>query len=142
MPKLGMTMTEGTLAEWLVPDGAEVVAGQPVFRLTTEKVDTEADAPGGGTVRQVVGAGTVVAVGSGRRLDPGRRARSRQPGRSGPRPAARRPPRWGRRGPAPVVGRGPAAAGARRRPAGRASRVVGSTPHLWPGAWPRPRAST
>ena len=63
MPKLGMTMKEGTLAEWLVPDGADVAAGQAVFRLTTEKVDTEADSPGGGTLLHLVGPGTVVPSG-------------------------------------------------------------------------------
>src|SRR3954447_9787505 len=64
MPKLGMTMKEGTLSQWLVDDGAAVVADQPVFCLTTEKVDTEVEAPEAGTVRQVVPAGTTVATGT------------------------------------------------------------------------------
>ncbi len=59
--KVGMTMTEGTLAEWLVADGAEVAQGDPLYTLETEKVAMEVEAPGTGTVRHVVAAGTTLA---------------------------------------------------------------------------------
>ncbi|GAB4325610.1 MAG: dihydrolipoamide acetyltransferase [Dehalococcoidia bacterium] len=64
IPKLGMTMEEGTVAEWLVPDGAEVQAGQPVFRLETEKIEMEVEAEAAGTVRHVVAAGTTLPPGA------------------------------------------------------------------------------
>jgi len=63
MPKLGMTMVEGTVAEWLVPDGAAVEAGTPVFRLTTEKIDFEVEADAPGIVRHVAPVDAVVPVG-------------------------------------------------------------------------------
>jgi len=63
MPKLGMEMTEGIVADWLVEDGAAVEAGQPVFLVETEKVEHEVEAPEAGHVRRLVAVGTTVAVG-------------------------------------------------------------------------------
>jgi pyruvate dehydrogenase E2 component (dihydrolipoamide acetyltransferase) len=62
MPKLGLTMTEGTLTDWLVDDGSEVKKGQAIFEIETEKVTTEAEAPADGTLRITVQAGTTVPV--------------------------------------------------------------------------------
>src|SRR5579885_3140168 len=64
IPKLGMTMTEGTVAEWLVPDGGEVKAGEIVYRLETEKINFEVEAEQAGTVRQLVPEGTVLPPGA------------------------------------------------------------------------------
>ena len=64
IPKLGMTMKEGTLAEWLVVDGATVVLDQPIYRLTTEKLDHEEGAPGPGIVHLEVGPGTTLPTGT------------------------------------------------------------------------------
>jgi pyruvate/2-oxoglutarate dehydrogenase complex dihydrolipoamide acyltransferase (E2) component len=36
MPKLGLTMEEGTILEWLVEDGDPVAPGQPLVRLHPE----------------------------------------------------------------------------------------------------------
>ena len=33
IPKLGVSMSEGTLIEWLAEDGAQVEAGQAIYRL-------------------------------------------------------------------------------------------------------------
>ena len=41
MPKLGLTMEEGTIIEWLVAQDAEVEKGQPVLSIETDKVETE-----------------------------------------------------------------------------------------------------
>ena len=41
LPKIGMTMEEGTVARWLLPDGAAVTRGQPVFELETAKAIVE-----------------------------------------------------------------------------------------------------
>lgn len=63
IPKLGMTMEEGTLAEWLVPDGGEVKAGEPVYRIETEKIEMDIEADGPGIVRQVQLAGSTLPCG-------------------------------------------------------------------------------
>ncbi len=54
MVKLGMTMTEGTVAEWRIPDGGEVKTGEDLYRLETEKVEMEVEAEATGTVRHLV----------------------------------------------------------------------------------------
>ncbi|MCY3894787.1 MAG: 2-oxo acid dehydrogenase subunit E2 [Acidimicrobiaceae bacterium] len=52
MPKLGLTMESGTILRWLVPDGAEVTAGQAVLLVETDKVETEIEASGSGVLAQ------------------------------------------------------------------------------------------
>ena len=37
LPKLGFSMNEGTLAEWLVANGGEVKEGEPLFLLESDK---------------------------------------------------------------------------------------------------------
>ena len=61
--KLGMTMTEGTVAEWLVPDGGEVKLGEPIYRLETEKIEMDVEAEAEGTVRHVVPEGSLLECG-------------------------------------------------------------------------------
>ena len=50
IPKLGVSMTEGTLVEWLVADGATVDAGDVIYRLETDKVENDVEAPVAGVV--------------------------------------------------------------------------------------------
>jgi len=65
MPKLGLTMSEGLLAEWHVKPGDEVVAGQTLFVVETDKITNEIEAPAEGTIRSVVvQAGETVPVGA------------------------------------------------------------------------------
>jgi len=73
LPQLGDIMTEGRLIEWLLPDGAAVQAGQPLYELETDKVSYTIDAPVAGVLYQVVPADTVVPVGAvvGRLLQAG-----------------------------------------------------------------------
>ncbi len=63
MPKLGMTMVEGTLAAWLQPDGATVVPGMPIFRMTTEKIDYEVEAEAAGVLRHAASEEAVIDAG-------------------------------------------------------------------------------
>ena len=44
-------MSEGTLAEWLVTDGQHVEVGDELYRLETDKVENDIEAPVAGTVR-------------------------------------------------------------------------------------------
>src|SRR5262249_13139125 len=64
VPKLGMTMTEGTVAEWRVPDGGEVKAGEVIYKLETEKIQLEVEAESAGTVRPLVEEGAKLPPGS------------------------------------------------------------------------------
>ena len=63
MAKLGMTMTEGTVAEWLVTDGGSIEAGQPIYRVETEKIDMEIESEDTGTVRHLVPVETTLEPG-------------------------------------------------------------------------------
>jgi pyruvate/2-oxoglutarate dehydrogenase complex dihydrolipoamide acyltransferase (E2) component len=64
IPKLGTAMSEGTLVEWLVADGDQVDAGQPVYRLETDKVENEVEAPVGGRLKILAEAGGAYEVGA------------------------------------------------------------------------------
>ncbi|HZR35929.1 MAG TPA: lipoyl domain-containing protein [Nevskia sp.] len=64
LPKLGFSMNEGTLAEWLVADGAPVEQGQPLFSLESDKSVEEIQAPASGTLKIVKPAGEVYEVGT------------------------------------------------------------------------------
>ena len=76
IPKLGMTMTEGTLVDWLVADGADVSADAPLFHLTTEKLDHEEVSPGSGRLLQIAEPGSTLPCGTriGWLLGPGESA--------------------------------------------------------------------
>ncbi|SFD42791.1 pyruvate dehydrogenase E2 component (dihydrolipoamide acetyltransferase) [Lentibacillus persicus] len=50
MPKLGLTMTEGTVEKLLVNEGDKVEAGDPVIEISSEKLTSEVEAPASGTI--------------------------------------------------------------------------------------------
>jgi pyruvate dehydrogenase E2 component (dihydrolipoamide acetyltransferase) len=65
MPKLGLSMSEGLIAEWSVKPGDEVTAGQILFVVETDKISNEIEAPADGRITQVlVGEGETVDVGT------------------------------------------------------------------------------
>jgi pyruvate/2-oxoglutarate dehydrogenase complex dihydrolipoamide acyltransferase (E2) component len=64
IPKLQMSTTEGTLAEWLVDDGAEVAEGDAIYLLETDKSAQEIEAPASGKLTQKVAAGETYPVGT------------------------------------------------------------------------------
>lgn len=63
LPKIGFSMTEGTLAEWLVADGATVTEGQPIYALETEKATEEVESPAAGVLKIIAQPGTMYQVG-------------------------------------------------------------------------------
>ncbi|MDK8748731.1 2-oxoglutarate dehydrogenase, E2 component, dihydrolipoamide succinyltransferase [Actinotignum sanguinis] len=73
MPALGESVSEGTVTSWLVAEGEEVEAGQPIVEVSTDKVDSEVPAPAAGTIQKIVvqedetvAVGTVIAyIGDG-----------------------------------------------------------------------------
>lgn len=65
LPKWGMTMQDGVIAEWLVAVGDQVVEGQGVALIETEKVETEVEAPASGTITELLyAAGDTAEVGA------------------------------------------------------------------------------
>jgi pyruvate/2-oxoglutarate dehydrogenase complex dihydrolipoamide acyltransferase (E2) component len=64
VPKLGVSMEEGTLVAWLVPDGATVDAGQVIYRLETDKVESDVEAPAAGVLRHLAAEGATYPVGT------------------------------------------------------------------------------
>lgn len=64
IPKLGVAMTEGTVVEWLAADGDAVAAGQVLYRLETDKVENDIEAPVAGTLRIVIPEGGPYPVGT------------------------------------------------------------------------------
>jgi len=63
IPKLGMEMTDGTIAEWLVDDGAVVAQDQPLYLLETDKVTNEVTAPIAGRLHRIGTEGESYEVG-------------------------------------------------------------------------------
>jgi pyruvate/2-oxoglutarate dehydrogenase complex dihydrolipoamide acyltransferase (E2) component len=64
LPKLGFSMNEGVLSAWLVEDGAQVAAGQPIFELESDKSTNEVESPAAGTLKILKAAGENYEVGT------------------------------------------------------------------------------
>jgi len=69
LPQLGETVTEGTITRWFKKVGDTVAADEPLFEVSTDKVDTEVPSPISGTLTEIrvaegdtVPVGTVIAV--------------------------------------------------------------------------------
>jgi pyruvate dehydrogenase E2 component (dihydrolipoamide acetyltransferase) len=86
MPQMGESIVEGTLTKWLKKPGEHVERDEPLFEISTDKVDTEIPSPAAGTLSEVlveegktVGINTIVA-------------RIQEGGNGAARPAAAAPP--------------------------------------------------
>ena len=81
MPSYGMYTAEGTLAQWLKPTGAEVVVGEIVAEIETDKATADVTAPAGGVLHHVAAPGALLQVESliGYVLDPGERVPEEPP---------------------------------------------------------------
>ena len=64
LPKLGFSMNEGMLSEWLVADGGQAVEGQPLYALESEKSTQEVEIPATGTLKIVALIGETYEVGT------------------------------------------------------------------------------
>jgi len=63
MPQMGESIAEGTLSKWLKKVGDEVKRDEPIFEISTDKVDAEIPAPSAGTITEIiVKEGETVAV--------------------------------------------------------------------------------
>ena len=65
MPQMGESIVEGTLTKWLKKPGERVERDEPLFEISTDKVDTEIPSPSAGTLAEVVvEEGQTVAINS------------------------------------------------------------------------------
>ena len=69
LPQLGETVTEGTITRWFKKVGDAVTADEPLFEVSTDKVDTEVPAPSSGVLLEIraqegdtVPVGAIIAV--------------------------------------------------------------------------------
>jgi pyruvate/2-oxoglutarate dehydrogenase complex dihydrolipoamide acyltransferase (E2) component len=63
--RVGMNMTEATIAQWFKQPGARFVTGEPLYAIETEKVTQDVEATAPGTLVEILApAGTEVTVGA------------------------------------------------------------------------------
>ncbi|MGA7413328.1 MAG: 2-oxoglutarate dehydrogenase, E2 component, dihydrolipoamide succinyltransferase [Bryobacteraceae bacterium] len=63
MPQMGESIVEGTLTRWLKKVGEKVERDEPLFEISTDKVDTEIPAPEAGVLTEIfVAEGTTVGI--------------------------------------------------------------------------------
>src|ERR1700733_13187549 len=63
MPQMGESIFEGTITKWLKKPGDNVQRDEPLFEISTDKVDAEIPAPASGTLQEIkVQAGNTVQV--------------------------------------------------------------------------------
>ncbi len=63
MPQMGESITEGTLTKWLKKPGDNIQRDEPLFEISTDKVDAEIPSPSGGTLKEIkINEGTTVQI--------------------------------------------------------------------------------
>ena len=137
MPQMGESIVEGTLTRWLKKPGEKVERDEPLFEISTDKVDTEIPSPAEGVLTEIlVQEGTTVAINSiVARIGEGNGASA--PAAAPPPPAQAPAP------PKPVPPPAPTSAGSSADvgPSARAQETPRSTPPPTPmpsGAGPYP----
>src|SRR6185503_8468958 len=110
MPQMGESIFEGTLTKWLKKKGDRVERDEPLFEISTDKIDTEIPSPASGVLQdvlvkegQTVQINTVVAVigdGAGK---PAAEESKKEAPKEAPKETAKEAPKEVK-GPAPVAG--------------------------------------
>ncbi len=134
MPQMGESIVEGTLTKWLKKPGERIERDEPLFEISTDKVDTEIPSPAAGTLSEIlveegktVGINTVVArideAGGAAAAKPAKPAAAPAPPPAAPAPpaAAAAPPPPPAEAPAPEPAPEPAA---EKEPTGPLSPLV------------------
>ena len=89
MPQMGESIFEGTITKWLKKPGDKVQRDEPLFEISTDKVDAEIPAPASGVLQEIkVAEGNTVQVNTDRR----HHRRRRRVRRARPRPLPPLPP--------------------------------------------------
>src|SRR6478672_2579748 len=121
MPQMGESIAEGTLSKWLKKIGDPVKRDEPIFEISTDKVDAEIPAPNAGTLAEIlVQEGQTVAVQTvvaRIETEAGAGAAAPQPAAAAPAPAAPAPPAAAPPAAAPSAAPAPAASAPAARPA-------------------------
>jgi pyruvate dehydrogenase E2 component (dihydrolipoamide acetyltransferase) len=155
MPQLGETVTEGTITKWFKQVGDQVAEDEPLFEVSTDKVDSEVPSPLSGVVSEIlvpegdtVDVGVVLArigdqapaagggaTGGGTEAPPAEAAQPAPPPPAAPTPAAPAapaapppPPAPAPAAPAPAPAGGPAPAPQAGPPAAAASAAAPAQP--------------
>jgi len=131
MPQMGESIAEGTLVKWLKNVGDKVERDEPLFEISTDKVDAEIPSPSAGTLLEVlVQPGQTVEIKTvvGRIGAAGEqpRASAEQPRDSAAKPAA--PPSPGNAAPEPQAPTAPAAPEAPRPVSAPAATATAEAP--------------
>lgn len=64
LPKLGFSVNEAILTEWMVPEGGAVTKGQLLYTMESEKSVQEVEAPADGVLKIIKEAGETYEVGT------------------------------------------------------------------------------
>ena len=119
MPQMGESIAEGTLSKWLKKVGDDVKRDEPIFEISTDKVDAEIPAPSAGVLAEIlVVEGQTVAVQTVVARIETEKGASIAPAATAPAPAA----------PVPAAP-APAAAGSARGAGGPPSAQATAAPH-------------
>jgi pyruvate dehydrogenase E2 component (dihydrolipoamide acetyltransferase) len=139
MPQMGESIAEGTLSRWMKQVGDAVKRDEPIFEISTDKVDAEIPAPAAGvlaeilvTEGQTVAVQTVVAkieteagaVATPTAPAPAAAPATGAPASKAPAPTAPEPPRPAPPSPAPAVTAPPTAAKPAPAPASSPTRTL------------------
>src|SRR3970282_150527 len=63
MPQMGESIAEGTITKWLKKIGERVERDEPLFEITTDKVDAEIPSPAAGVLQEIkVGEGQTLSI--------------------------------------------------------------------------------
>ena len=141
MPQMGESITEGTMSRWMKKVGDAVKRDEPIFEISTDKVDAEIPAPNAGVLAEViVTEGQTVAVGTVVARIETEAGAAGAPSPAQPAPASRCPAAAARRsaGAQPAAAQAPAPQGA--TPQAAAPPPPPARRHLRPTArWRRSR---
>ena len=64
LPKMAVSMQEGTLVEWLVKSGDRVEIGQAIYVIETEKTSSEVESPFAGEITTIAEIGESYKIGT------------------------------------------------------------------------------
>jgi pyruvate dehydrogenase E2 component (dihydrolipoamide acetyltransferase) len=116
MPQMGESITEGTITKWLKKVGDTVQRDEPIFEISTDKVDAEIPSPTAGTLTEIkVQEGTTVGINTVVAVIGGGAGKAAAPAASTPAPSAAKPA---------AAAPAPAAASASQGERGRSSPLV------------------
>jgi 2-oxoglutarate dehydrogenase E2 component (dihydrolipoamide succinyltransferase) len=139
MPQMGESIFEGTITKWLKKPGDKVERDEPLFEISTDKVDAEIPSPSAGVLKEIKVAegktvpiqtvvGVIDAAGEASAAKPAQPAATPKTEAQPARPAAQAAPSRGTAPQAPANGKGvPAAQPQARTTAAAASGSAGST---------------